>query len=223
MTSIFSSTKEALPITTSKAKFVGHGIKVTRFASVNISRNRDALSIISVGRIVPIKRLEEITQVKMVKTQSKNQKIQVTLLGPQPDLTYLAHLKSLYRELSLELIVVPPVSYESVVSHLTKNNFFFTGTPKSVDKAAIEAAIAGCFILTTNMSALETTGMNEVWNWLGRNPPELVSEQATIISKINESYILKLRKVLQDSAIFRNDVETTIPRIIKILTQTDSN
>jgi len=223
MSHLFSSTKDALPVKSTKSKFVGHGIKVERFASLDIQKERQALSIISVGRIVPVKHLEEITQVSTLQPNSEGKKIKITLLGPQPDPTYLAGLQSLYQKLDLDLVIVPPVSYESVVDYLTNNYFFFTGTPKSVDKAAIEAAIAGCFVVSTNMAALESTGMNEVWSSLGHNPPRQISEQVFMLSQIRAFETLKLRKTLQDSAILRNDLQGTISRISMILNPDDAD
>jgi glycosyltransferase involved in cell wall biosynthesis len=223
MSHLFSSTRDALPIKSSKSKFVGHGIKVERFASLDVHNERQPLSIISVGRIVPVKHLEDIANISNIQPNSRDKRIQITLLGPQPDPTYLEGLRSFYQKLDLDLVFIPPVSYELVVDSLRKNYFYFTGTPKSVDKAAIEAAIAGCFVVSTNMAALETTGMNEVWSSLGYNPPKEISEQVLILSQVGTFDTLRLRKRLQESAINRNNLQGTISRITKILIPDDAD
>jgi glycosyltransferase involved in cell wall biosynthesis len=223
MSHIYSSTAEALPISTRKAVFVGHGINIARFETVDISKSRNDLSVISVGRIVPIKHLEEIAELNDLEIQSETKKIQITLIGPQPDRFYVEHLRNLYNNLGIQLNVFPAVSYNLVAQHLGNNQFFFTGTPKSVDKAAIEAAIAGCFILSVHASTLETTGMFEVWKHLGLNPPTLISEQVKLIQMLDATEIKQARNVLRSAAISRNDLRHTVLKITRTLNRAHTN
>jgi len=212
-----------LPISTRKAVFVGHGINVARFETVDLSKARNDLSVISVGRIVPIKHLDEIAELSNLEIQRGSKKIQITLIGPQPDRYYLEHLRNLFNNLDIQLNVFSAVNYNLVAQHLGNNQFFFTGTPKSVDKAAIEAAIAGCFILSVNASALETTGMLEVWKLLGLNPPTLISEQVKLIQMLNTIEIKEARNVLRSAAISRNDLRHTVLKITRTLNRTNTN
>ena len=220
---IFSSTRQALPIQSRKTQFVGHGIKTERFRKADISKQRKRQSIISVGRIVPVKHLEDLAEISVLARISEFEVGPITLVGPQPDLRYIKNLESIFAEHELKFFIKPAVNYEQILGYLESHDFFFTGTPKSVDKAAIEAAIAGCFVVSTNISTLESTGMSEVWKLVGCVPPERISDQILAISKIDENEILVLRQALQLAAISRNELNKTISAISKTLIGDSAN
>lgn len=220
---IFSTNQQALPIQSKKTQFVGHAIKTERFNKTDLSRPRNPLSIISVGRIVPVKHLEGIIEIAELSRTKDVEVGDITLIGPQPDQKYLRHLQSIFAEANLTLYVKPPVKYDQLLGYLENHDYFFTGTPKSVDKAAIEAAIAGCFVVSENTSALESTGMYEVWKSLACPPPERISEQIRVLSRINQNEIPELRKVLQSAAISQNDLYQTISMISKTLIGNGTN
>ena len=209
---VFSSTPGAIPINSRKNTYVGHAIAVPETFELDVEEDARE-GIVSLGRVVPIKRLEEllfaISSLEQIKTS-------ITFIGSNSvNLEYTSYLIDVAKEKDLSLKFSGPIHHGNVFIILQNFSIYFTGTPKSVDKATIEAAISGCLIVTDSESALELTGMINIY---GGNRFKL-SDQIEFISRMSAQQIKNARRELSLTSRQRNDLQKTILRITeKLLT-----
>jgi glycosyltransferase involved in cell wall biosynthesis len=201
----------ALPIKTSKSKFVGHGINIEKFRT---ETNRSALikgEIISIGRIAPIKNLEKI--IKAI-SLSGNAKQGITLIGatdqPSP---YRILLESEAITQGVKIIFKNAMPYSEIPNQLLNYGIFYTGNPRTTDKAAIEAAVTGCFVVSEEQDTLHLVGMEEVL--LGKRSTRIpLEEQLSWINSLSPEQDEKYRKIISLSAMAQNDVNNTTRKIL---------
>jgi glycosyltransferase involved in cell wall biosynthesis len=211
MDHIFTSTGKTLPLSTKKTHYIGHGIDTSKFAR-SACQNRGGM--ISVGRIAPIKHLEsgiEAIEISM----SKN--YDFTLLGPQTDLDYLEKLRKKARESQIRLNVTQGVNQNELPAILNKYTFYFSGTPASVDKATLEAALCGCIPISENEAVHELTGMWLFWAKFGYMGIPDNSEQ---LRKLNQLELEELQEIsisVSTTTASKNDVKNTCGLIARIL------
>lgn len=205
---IFTPTRDSFPFQSKKLHPVGHGIDVDKF-NLDMSENVRRLGIVSVGRISEVKRLDRlITGVN----KSGLDGAEITFIGPNPGQNNLYEkLVDLAAKNEVPLIFLEPVKNSLLSGILSNYSMCYTGSPKTVDKSAIEGALVGCFVLSENLNVLEQTGMNEVWRTIGRIPPTSISEQIQELSKFETRS--DLRKILRQAAIQNNDLKLTAKRI----------
>lgn len=163
---LFSSTEEAIPLKSRKSKYVGHGIPIKKFIKWRESNGQRSMQMVSVGRLAPIKRYELGISLASKLSGSKNS---FMIIGPgHKDSEYPVALGKLGAELGVDLLFLGPINYLEIPDLLADTRYFFSGTPKSVDKAVIEAALSGAFVLSENENAMHFGGMHSLINSWGR-------------------------------------------------------
>ena len=107
-----------------------------------------------------------------------------------------------------------PVPYSQIPETLVGYKFIFTGTPRSVDKAVIEGAMSGCFVLSAEEEILGMTGMLEIWQELGYSNFPQLAEQINVLSKLKGDREQALRVQLSEKAISLNEIRSTTNKIL---------
>ena len=207
---IFTPTKDSFPYSSRKLHSVGHGISLKKF-DLQINENVERFGIVSVGRISQVKRLD-----RLISGVGKSgvHGAAITLIGPNSESNNLYEtLVELGAKNNVPLNFLEPVPHALIGGILSKYSMCYTGSPKTVDKSAIEGALMGCFVLSENVNVLEQTGMNEVWRNIGRTPPTTIYEQIQQLSFYESR--TDLRKILRRSAIQNNDLNSTAGKIFK--------
>jgi glycosyltransferase involved in cell wall biosynthesis len=209
---IFSSSPEALPLDSSKSSFIGHGISLTRFKN-HVQENNNRSGIVSLGRYAPIKRFESLLELARY-----FKSIKFDLYGPTGSVEYRKFLVDEFESKYPNVSIGNALDYAVIPNLLSKYEYFYSGTPKSVDKAAIEAALSGCFILSINPPTIEISGMSEVWNLLGIPCPREISRQIVALeAAVNDRN--QLRSALVLNAQRRNNLEFLTSQISISLNQ----
>ena len=211
VTKIFSSTPSALPFKSKKSEFIGHGIRVEDFRISPARSAEDDLSVLSIGRIAPIKNLEKIIHVIH---ELGNPIKRVTFIGPthDKDIAYRNMLLSLGARFGIEVEIHDSVERRSIPKILAKYGIFFTGTPKSTDKAAIEAAVSGCYILSENLDTQTIVGMRGFWQQSTCKSLRLKNQLEYILKRPPE-LVIHDRKGIQDIATRNNNICNLVIKI----------
>ena len=194
---LFSSTKEAIPLESIKSQFVGHGIPIKKFIEWRDSNYERTMQMVSVGRLASIKKYEHGILLASKLPGSNNS---FMIIGPgNKDSEYPVTLRELASTLGVDLFFLGPRNYREIPALMANTKYFFSGTPRSVDKAVIEAALSGAFILSENNSAMHLGGMQSLINsWGCENDPSLEEIVATIESfTIGELQNARLRVSLE--------------------------
>ena len=100
---------------------------------------------------------------------------------------------------------------------MSKYSYYYSGTPKSVDKSTLEAASVGCIVISSEAPARELTGMNHILTKLGYELEIDVKDQIKIIGSISAHKLLAIRKEVMEFTRSRNDVVNTTKRIVEQL------
>lgn len=203
---IFSSTPDALPLVSRKSRFVGHGINLKKFKKQDFASNNRS-GIVSLGRYAPIKNFEEFLEIA-----DSFKDMVFEIYGPSGNLHYKNLLVEQFESKFANVSLYNSVNYREIPDLLSKYEYFYSGTPKSVDKAAIEAALSGCFIISTNTTTLDVTGMSEVWKFMKIPHPNNLARQIWELETTQEDRG-QLRKLLISKAQERNNLETLTAQI----------
>lgn len=154
---IFTSTPEGFRLASKKVKVVGQGIDTEKFKP-DYSKRPDKFSIISVGRIAPIKNYDILIDAAKI-LEDRGFNFSVTVIGEpvfSKDKNYEEKLKNKIKELGLErrfnflgkiINNDLPRYYQS---HHLYVNLSKTG---SLDKTIIEAMACGINVLSSNDAA----------------------------------------------------------------------
>ncbi len=209
-TSVFGSTS----LNSNKLRYIGHGIDFKNYPSIDDVLNIQKEGIVSLGRIAPIKNLEKIVQAG----ENEEGFPGVTFIGPTESGTRLIEeLKFLASKNQISLNFIPAIPHDYVPQYLSKYSFYYSGTPKSVDKSTLEAASVGCIVISSEAPARELTGMNHIWKKLGYEWEIDIKDQIKIIGSISAKKLLAIRKEVMEFTRSGNDVVNTTKRIIEQL------
>jgi hypothetical protein len=87
------------------------------------------------------------------------------------------------------------------------------GTPGSTDKAAIEAAISGCYVLSENPDTQELLGMSDFWKRNKLDSPTLIN-QLEFIANRSRKLIPKDRNRISSLAAENNNLSNVIEKVV---------
>ena len=208
----FSPTNTSFPLFKSnKLVSTNHAVPID-LIGIPKTKDLDRFGLVSVGRFVKIKHLEKIiSAVGGAKILDRN----VTLIGPigaDPD--YEKKIGSLSIFNKVDLNVLGPMNYLELLKIYSKFDLYFSGTPMSVDKATIEAAMSGCFVITENLEAQKLTGMEIVWDELNLLDRSSIVKQLETIGAIDSGQKKYLRLKVSARSIELNSLETTVAKIV---------
>ena len=206
---LFSSSPHALPISNEKCRYVNHGIDFSRFPTVANLKVDSENTFISLGRVSPIKNLELfIDAVSMSISVSKI----INLAGPyRAESEYHKSLVKFAESVGVTLRFLGEVPYPQVPTLLSQFSICYTGNPRTTDKAAIEAAAVGCFVVCSEPNTQELTGMTEIWNEIKLQSQSL-SEQIDAILELTNPQ--RYREIISKRAISQNNVHQTVSSIL---------
>ncbi len=211
VSTVFSSSESAFPIRSKKVCYLGHGVPIGKYFQNPARTSEVAKKIVSIGRITPIKKLENIINAI---AEANILPKKVTFIGPTSpkDEKYLDNLINLAKQLSVELEIIDQLSSSEIPKELSKFGIFYTGTPKSTDKAAIEAAISGCYVISENADTRELVGMEAFWNAVSVASLSLKNQIEAIYARSSEESKLD-RHLIQKISIQKNNLSTLIQKI----------
>ena len=186
---IYTPTRVSFPLKSNKVLVTGHGISSGKFL-MSDSEGQRVHSVLSVGRISRVKNFEKIIEA------ISGTSLTLEIVGPTFDTTYRDELINKAQEKGVALQTRGEIPYELMPSVFNKAEIYFMGSPMTLDKAAVQAAMCGCFVVSEEREALESVGMANFWRHFG------FSEIPSLKEQINE--ILKLSA--RESRIYRKDI-----------------
>jgi glycosyltransferase involved in cell wall biosynthesis len=211
---IVTSTFGSFPLAIPGINYVGHGVYVPKSIKIEV---RDNNSITFLGRISTIKNLDRV--IDAVKQLSR-QDISINFTGPvNPSDPYSSELIEFAKASNVNLQLSEPIDHSEIQKHFEKFGVFFSGMENSVDKSAIEAAIFGCFVLTTDQGTQELTGMNTIWREVNGCLCKNLPGQITYLTNLNQEKIHELRDRISNIASLKNNYLETTSKIVQILSR----
>lgn len=153
---IFTAAAESFTLKTSKKRVVGHGIDVDVYADRSRTKEigTEPISIISVGRITPIKNSD--TLVEAARILKSELDFNVTFIGSpvtHSDLEYSDSVKALVAKYDLKSIVsfIGDIKPADIPAKYAATDLSVNLTPTGgLDKVVLESMAAGVPVLTSN-------------------------------------------------------------------------
>lgn len=185
---VVTASPESFRLASSKLHVIGHGIDTDLFRPLGEPKNTVIFTLISAGRIAPVKRLEIIiSAVKALHEQGMTD-VQLRLVGDAapPDAAYDERLRKMVADYQLDesVVFIGGMPYESLVVEYQQAdvmvNMSATG---SIDKAVLEAMACGLPVVTAN-EAFRT--MLAPWSDLLFIPPESPEEISVYLKQLAE-------------------------------------
>jgi len=194
---IFSPTKNSFPLQSSKILEVGHGIELQKKSDgKGVVRKR---SILVVGRIAPVKRIEEII-IAMSRLPEGFRSI--LLIGSLQDQPYYENLFRMAGSLEVKMEYLGPMSPMQLEGQYQSHVAMFSGTRNSVDKVTLEATSHGCFVVTRNAEVHKLLGTEVCFAALGRVGFSNLSIEGQLRTIFSSIQLQEINDCLKD-AIYR--------------------
>ena len=191
----------------------GHGINFKKYEDLDKLQfqKKELRRAVCVGRVAPVKRIENIIETVSISHEKMKE---LVLVGPVEDKIYLKKIEKIASNFNVDLLVNGAMDRNQLRRFLLDFEYIFSETPKSTDKAVIEAAGNGLFLITSNIHSLELCGIFDLFTFLGKKP-----ESLTPLAQINFLYSLTEeerqigRRVVAESTRSQNNLHSTIDKI----------
>lgn len=211
---VYTSTESGFPIATKKRVVVGQAIDTTRFTLEDVSNDGIKKNeIIFVGRITPIKRIEDLIQTVAI-LHEKGIVCTATIVGPIVDEAYYTKILKLTESLQLaeHIRFVGTRTQEELVPLYQRATFFLnTSMTHSMDKVVLEAVLSGCIPVTGNRAFREM--LNPYGLYLEKPTPELYAEA---IMNVAQSDTRELSMKLRETVAHSHSLHTFTHRVFGI-------
>jgi len=152
---VFSPTLEAFPVQSKKLLVTGHGISQIFLGQVFQGNRLNAL--VHLGRVASVKRIEDVI---FALSTLPNTCRRLDLIGSVSNLEYKSFLLEVAEKVGVSINFLGAKKKHELINLLKDYSVCFSGTQRSIDKAPLEAASLGCFIVSPNKELLRLTGMN---------------------------------------------------------------
>src|SRR3989338_6282932 len=209
---IFTSTSEGFRMKSKKVMVVGQGIDMDFFRPDKTKRP-DHLSILSVGRIAPIKNYEiVIRSAEILRNQGID--FHITMIGEpvfREDIEYERNLKSIVSEMGLDKYItfVGKIVNKELPLHYQSSHIFVNlGKTGSLDKTIVEAMACGVNVISSNDAAIKFLPKELI---VGGSDPKELAEKIKEIS--GKNFGVELRDYVIKNHSLANLVEKISSRI----------
>jgi glycosyltransferase involved in cell wall biosynthesis len=214
---IFTPTRNSFPLKLpEKVKVVGHGIEVGTFQPKNLEdlqmSRKDGIWVF--GRISPIKRIDVL--IEAINRATISIKV-LTCVGPIYDTKYFEFIKTLANNSHIEFHHKRELEKAELAEVMLSSSITFTGSLRTLDKAAIEAALAGSFILSDEREVLDSTGMSALWGEMGFAEPPMLHTQIELLDNLACSNAAGLQRLT--ISVFNaksHSLETLVENILRL-------
>lgn len=154
---VVTASEESFRIRSRKVRIIGHGIDVERFSTTSTPASKGGATILSVGRISPVKDYTTLIEAAAIMVSEYGMKdVKLVIVGGPASVAeerYLDMVKKLAREKRIEEKVefVGPVPYNQVPEFYHRADLFASASQTgSIDKVVLEAMASGIPIVTCN-------------------------------------------------------------------------
>jgi glycosyltransferase involved in cell wall biosynthesis len=150
-----TATAESFRVPSRKVFAIGHGIDTERFAPPAQTAPSYETTAISVGRITPRKRLQELLQAVAILECEREHRLQLELIGGPAtpgDRTYERRLRREARSLAIDGLVRfrGPVPFSAMPPYYHRGSVSVNLSDGALDKAILESMASGCIPVSRN-------------------------------------------------------------------------
>ena len=212
-----SSSQGSFPLAIGpKLHEIGHGISIPTEDLSSYGTEQTRNGTIIVGRVTPIKRIETFIEVLGKEKLIANKFLPVHIYGPVTDQLYLESLLHQADQYGIKLTFFGALPYTEIRENNQKYRFVFSGTPKSTDKALLEACVSGCIPLTENVEAQTLVGADLMWQRMKLTDPKNLRAQLTNLALCSFSDLENFGELIAATTKEQNNLGNTVQHIINL-------
>jgi hypothetical protein len=212
-----SSNKGSFPLEIgSKLHEIGHGISINTNDHLDFRNEQSRKGTVVVGRVAPIKRIEAFIEGLGQDLLVAQRFLPIHIYGPVTDKVYQDSLLKLADKYGIELNFCGELPHKEIQKNNKKYRFVFSGTPKSTDKALLEACISGCIPLTENLDAQTLVGADLMWQEIKFEDSGNLREQLSRLALCSNSELQQLGNLIASISKEKNNLENTVQRIVDL-------
>lgn len=209
-----------LRIQTPKRHFIGHGVSVQRMTRRPPSTGSGNLTVMHIGRIAAVKRLEVVIEAFGLLPEDVRRNLQLRLIGDpltEADVIYKAHLQNLVQSYGVQNCVrfEPAVPFQEVGRMFQQADIAFNGAP-AVDKAALEAMAVGLPCIVMNSGFVEAMGEDIRPLFASDQAPSTVADILVRLATMPAGERDGLSDRLRAIVVERHSVRALIGRVFEV-------
>jgi glycosyltransferase involved in cell wall biosynthesis len=163
---VVTASKESFRIPSSKVRVIGHGIDTEQFVPKQDRSSRARpFTILTVGRLSPIKRVELLIEaIALLREKKPDMSVCLKIVGgpaSESDKLYEAELKNKVEQYQLQTIVcwVGIIPFPQVIDYYQEADCFVNLCPTGgMDKAVLEAMSCELVVVVTNQTFIRVMG-----------------------------------------------------------------
>lgn len=219
---IITASPESYDRKTHKKIVTGHGIDVEQF--IDKHEQRDSNLIISIGRITPVKRCEDIIKAFDLLVNKKDKKsLKLEFYGGwEGEEKYYKQLIMLVKKFKLEknILFKGPISNSKTVKLYNKAEVFINSQKRGgAGKSVLEAMASGCIplICTNTFNKLLSKNSKKMIIYNEGNINELANKLNYII-RLNNTKKEKIRKELEKFVLENHNINKLMNKLIILYT-----
>lgn len=220
---VLTASTGSFRIRSKKVSVLGHGIDTDTFRPRQAKRisKQTIYQLLTVGRISPIKRVEDILKaVDILVNRWGYTNIKLTIVGdsPQPNQKgYLEELRAFAKEKNLETVVhfLGGIPHSEVVEFYQSAELFLSACQSGLDKAVLEAMSCGVPVLASNPEFIPLmSGFDEDLFYVHGNAYSLAEKIDRMLKK-NESERWDIGQSLRSVVCSTHRVERLMEMIVQ--------
>jgi len=220
---IVTASEDSFRIKSRKVKVIGHGIDVERFPFRSDLRLKGGPTIITVGRISPVKDYETLVEATYLLVNEYGMKdLKFTVVGgpaSKSERNYLMNIKALVRKRRMEehFNFIGSVSYDKVAEFYNRADFFVSASQTgSIDKAVLEAIASGNLIITCNEAFFPFLGnYYSLLTFKKKNAQDL-AKKIVHLHLMSEDSKVMIRSFLRKMVEAEHSLGVWLPRLISV-------
>jgi len=219
---IFTSTKSGFRLASKKLNVIGQGIDVETFKPEAEKNKREDYSVITIGRISPVKDYETLIKAAEI-LRLENFSLKVNIVGGAGTCDqekYLQDLKKIVVEKGLGGVIsfLGPMPNKNITPHLQAADLFVNMSHTgSLDKAILEAMACGVPVLTCNEALLEVLDQYKETLMYEKGNFKALAEKVKLVASMDAPTKEGVSKGLRSIVANKHSLQKFIKIIVKSL------
>ncbi len=221
VTKIVTTSKYAYPLEHPNVMSIGQLILSNKFVEkmtkqrAHISRNK----IVHLGRVTGAKHLVEFLE--NVASINEVHLPKISFIGGatgKDDLNYKRICDQIIEKNSLKVEWLGPIIRNKVPTLLKDYLIVYSGTNKAIDKSAVEAAMGGCLVVSSNLELLELVGISDYYqSKLRENYLSIKRQIELLLFQETLDEIVKLSRFVSHTTFINCNLESRIKNFLDSL------
>lgn len=212
MDRVYSASENSFLINTPKKHVIGHAIDTSVFTSASSNRK----GIVFAGRVMPVKRVEDVIET-VAGLHAQGNTVDLRIVGPLPDDEYTKDLQNLCHTLDIAEYVefVGGVPHSQIEQELSSARVVVSPSDTdSVDKVVLEAMSSGTPVVTTTEAFRELLSPHGLF--VEKRDVQSMIEVVTTFLALPDSEYQALGVTLREAVHANHNIETLTQRIFNI-------